>query len=209
MIRIIGRIMLAAFALLAATNSFAASKPPGCPRGDCGIRNAKPYPHIVIGRLLVVLSDAEMRRLYHWAKANKTWAAFPDSEQNYLERNRVLLISAGKNVSPTLVHMSHEEYRRAPNQIGDYVRYRPRNRAAMTQPATPEHEAMFSMLAGCVATLCSPEDSACQKHYPEGMFQAADGVQVSIATGKPLRDGVTIDTMSMLRKAAEPAKAGQ
>jgi hypothetical protein len=183
--------------------SVAGASPPGCKVGDCGLRQAAPFAHIVVARLSHVVTDDAMRRLYRWGKAG-VWKHLPDDEADYLARNRVLVLPADDKGTPLMLHMSHEEYRRLVFHEGDLVRYTPRL-AGLPHPSGPA-PSIYSTLSGCIMVLCRAEDSACAAHYRTGVFRHADGVQIDPRTQQPLPGGVTIDPLSLLPKPA-PAKA--
>lgn len=189
--------------LLCAGIALAADAPPGCDAADCGIRRAAAYPHLVIGRLVRVASEAEMRALYRWARAG-AWKGFGDSEADYLERNRLLILPADDAGTPVWLHMSHEEYRRVTFQSGDLLRYTPRT--AGGSDAAPS---IYSALAGCIAILCRAEDRACAQQYRAGVFRRADGVQIDFVTEAPLPAGVTIDPLSLLPRGASAGVSQQ
>lgn len=196
--RRLGAVVLLGYSVLAG----AADKPPGCPKDDCVTRGPSPYPHIVIGRLIRVGTDEEMRQLYRWAKPG-VWKDFPDDEADYLERNRVLLLPLDAKGTPAMVHMSHEEFRRVTFRVGDLVRYTPR----MAGSPGGEGRSIYSSLAGCIAILCRAEDAACAERYRTGVFRRSDGVQVDPKHGKPVMGGIVIDPLSLLPKTAEATAA--
>lgn len=174
----------------------AADRPPGCSRGECGLRQAAAYGHIVVGHLLRVATDDEMRKLYRWAKGG-AWKGFADDETDYIQRNRVFLLPADAKGTPVMVHMSHEEYRRVPFHEGDLVRYTPR--MAGHEGAD---QSIYSTLAGCIAILCRAGDKACSERYRPGVFRRADGIQLDFNTEKPVAGGIVIDPLSLLPKTS-------
>jgi len=121
------RWVFSMFLAYATVTALAADQPPGCPRGDCGLRQAAAYPNIVIGRLVGIASDDEMHKLYHWAKQG-AWRTFSDDEADYLHRNRLFIVAAGEQSTPVMLHMSHEEYKNVTFNEGDMVRYIPHRR---------------------------------------------------------------------------------
>lgn len=198
--RWIGVLVLLGYSMLAT----AAGHPPACLVGDCAIRSASAYEHIVIGRLIRVGNDDEMRQLYRWAKSG-VWKNFPDDEANYLERNRVLFLPADAKGTPVMLHMSHEEFRRVTFQEGDLVRYTPRVAGSQSS----EGPSIYSNLAGCIAILCRAEDKVCAERYRTGVFRRSDGVQVDLKRGKPLAGGFLIDPLSLLPKTTETMSSKQ
>jgi hypothetical protein len=199
--------LLMSFSANAADAVSGNSTPPGCPAGDCGLTSAKPYAHIVVGKPLRILSEAEMRDLYTWAKAAGVWRDFADSEADYLARNLAILLPTGAEEgaegSAVLVHMSSEEYRRAVFDTNNLVRYTPGMYMNLPVSERPEYH---SDLDGCVAVLCSGMEASCTELFRAGVFRRSDGVQLDPTSGLPLAGGVTIDPDSMLPRAAEAAQ---
>jgi hypothetical protein len=174
--------------------------PPGCPVGDCGITESgiKPYDAIVIGHPIKVLNEDEMRTLYRWAK-QRAWKDFSDSEADYLERNRVVLLPTGIEGKNVLVHMATPDYDAESYIPAALIRYTPR---AMPESYYPDGRPIHSVLAGCVGLVCSAGDSACLKEYPQGMFRFNDGIELDPNTKAPRAGGRVIDPISMREKLA-------
>ncbi|MDR0715872.1 MAG: hypothetical protein LBF50_00440 [Azoarcus sp.] len=171
--------------------------PPNCPAGsgDCGLAESglDPYNVILIGHPLKTLDDNEMRALYKWAKA-RMWKDFPDNEADYLDRNRVMLMptsAPGKYVFIHLAKVSHDPEFFVPASL---IRYTPR---AMPESYYPDGRPIHSVLAGCIAVLCTAGDAACFREYPTGMFRFNDGVELDPATKKPLPGGRIVDPVSL------------
>ena len=188
------------FVLLLPVSLAYAETPPGCPVGDCGITTSglKPYDVIVVGHPLKVLNDDEMRALYRWAKA-RAWKDLPDDEADYLERNRVMLMPTGKDGNPVFVHLARNDYDPEQSVPAALIRYSPRE---MPDSYYPDGRPVHSVLAGCVAILCTANDTGCMKDFPTGMFRHKDGVELNPRTKAVLPDGRTVDPKSMREKAA-------
>ncbi|GHU06689.1 hypothetical protein AGMMS50225_02400 [Betaproteobacteria bacterium] len=178
--------------------------PPGCPAGDCGITESgiKPYNAIVIGHPIKVLNEDEMRTLYRWAKQS-AWKDFPDSEADYLERNRVVLLPTGVEDKNVLVHMATPDYDAKSYVPAALIRYTPR---AMPESYYPDGRPIHSVLAGCVGLVCSAGDAACHNEYPQGMFRFNDGIELDPITKTPRVRGRVIDPVSMREKVAANRK---
>lgn len=186
--------------LLPFATAMAAGRPPGCERGDCGIRQPAAYEHIVIGHLRHVATDAEMSKLHRWAR-NGPWKELADDEADYLKRNRVFLMTADERGTPVMLHMSHEEYRRVTFHPGDLVRYTPRMAGH-----DGSDQGIYSILAGCMAILCRSEDSACMERYRPGTFRRTDGLQLDFESGRATAGGIVIDPLSLLPKNGNAAQ---
>lgn len=190
-----GRILPVLCAVLWMSVAHAGETPPGCPAGDCGLTEsgARPFDAIVIGSPRKVLSLDEMRALYRWAKS-RVWRDFPDDEADYLARNRVALLPTGAAGKDVLVHMAVTDYFPEAYLPGALIRYTPR---AMPDSHTPDGRPVHSVLAGCVALVCSAGDTACLKEYPTGMFRFNDGIELNPDTKTPLPNGRRIDPVSL------------
>lgn len=174
--------------------SFALS-PPGCATGDCGLRSSSANPDLVIGILQHVYDENEMQRLYQWGKSTGIWHDFDDDLNDFLTRNRVLLVNAGEKNSSLLLIISSSEYFDAPPVDGDLVRY---------VPLRPYHDAegrkapsRFSVLSGCIAILCRKSDVPCFGNYIDGIFDIRTGLEI---TRK-------VDQYNPHRKAVDPITA--
>jgi hypothetical protein len=167
--------------------------PPACPVGNCGIAGIRPYDAIIIGQPRKILSDDEMRALYQWAKT-RAWKDLPDSEEDYLERNRVVLLPTGVEGRDVLVHMATVDYDAASYVAEALIRYTPRS---MPETYYPDGRPIHSSLAGCVALLCAAGDTACFEKHPQGLFRHQDGVELDPNSKTPLDNGRVIDPVSM------------
>lgn len=187
----------------------AAGSPPGCAEGDCGLKagQPEPYPHFVIAPVAQLPNEDEMRRLYRWAKGSESqelWKSFADDEADYVKRNQLFVLPAGESGQPVMVHMSADEFRLMDFQIGDWVRYSPRLEGRSREAAGIADR--FSALAGCILILCRKGDERCIGRYRAGIYRMEDGVEMSLTGDKPVENGVTIDTVSMLPKKPAAAK---
>jgi hypothetical protein len=190
-------LLAALFLLLPCLGGAEERIPPGCPvdSGDCGLAESglEPYNVILIGHPLKTLDDDEMRALYRWAKT-RMWKDFPDDEADYLERNRVMLMPTGAPGQYVFVHLakvSHDPEFFIPASL---IRYTPR---AMPESYTPDGRPIHSVLAGCIAVLCTAGDEACFREYPRGMFRFNDGVELDPANKKVLPHGRIVDPVSL------------
>ncbi|MDR2451921.1 MAG: hypothetical protein LBE85_09200 [Candidatus Accumulibacter sp.] len=189
--------LLPLFLLLPCAAARAEDTPPGCPKGsgDCGLAESglEPYNVILIGHPLKTLDDGEMRALYQWAKT-RMWKDFPDNEADYLDRNRVMLMptrAPGQYVFVHLARVSHDPEFFVPASL---IRYTPR---AMPESYYPDGRPIHSVLAGCIAVLCTAGDTACFGEYPTGMFRFNDGIELDPASKKPLPGGRIVDPVSL------------
>lgn len=172
-----------------------------CSADHCGLLVDGAYPNLVIGRLEHAGSPADMRQVFHWAKAHGDWKALPDSMAPYLRDVQLVTIEVPKGMTsqPVTLFMLRTEYTAAPYHVGDLVRYAPHD-AAHDEAATGTADdlALFHGLTGCVAILCQKGDGACFARYRQGAFTTAQGRQVSLATGQPTAGGPRIDPISLL-----------
>lgn len=163
------------------------------------------YPHLVIGRLAHVGTDADTQRVYRWAKAHSYWQSLPNSPAPYLHDVKLVTIALPRALAerPVTVFMQVEEYADAPLVVGDLVRYSPHTAAHEPPPKADADElALYHGLTGCVATLCAHDDAACLKRYRQGVFTKAQGTPVNPQTGALITGGVSIDPVSLLPRLA-------
>lgn len=192
---------LLAFAFLLSIPSAraAGSDPsPHCTVDHCGLLADGVYTNLVIGRLDDVGNEADMARVFQWAKAHGYWKNLPAAVQPYL-RDVKLVTIAGESGHPVTLFMLQTEYASAPYHVGDLVRYAPHDAAHdETAQGGPADLALFHGLTGCVATLCQKGDAACFKRYRQGAFTTAHGQQINLATGHLIPEGARIDPVSLL-----------
>lgn len=194
-------VLLAFAFLLSIPSARAAGSDPSllhCNADHCGLLADGAYSNLVIGRLADVGADADMTRVFHWAKAHGYWKNLPAAVQPYL-RDVKLVTIAGEAGHPVTLFMLQTEYASAPYHVGDLVRYAPHDAAHdETAQGGPADLALFHGLTGCVATLCQKGDGACFKRYRQGAFTTTDGQQVSLATGHLMPEGARVDPVSLL-----------
>lgn len=169
-----------------------------CNVDHCGLLADGVYTNLLIGRLADVGTDADMVRVFQWAKARGYWKSLPATVQPYL-RDVKLVAIAGESGQRVTVFMLQSEYASAPYHVGDLVRYAPHDAAHdETAQGGPADLALFHGLTGCVATLCQKSDAACFKRYQQGAFTTSHGQQISLATGSLIPKGARIDPVSLL-----------
>jgi hypothetical protein len=180
--------------------------PPACPvdSSDCGLAAAglAPYDAILIGQPLKILSTDEMRALYRWAKA-RAWKDFPDSESDYLERNRVMLMPTGAPGQYVFVHFASVDHEPTFHTPAALMRYTPRS---MPESYYPDGRPIHSALAGCVAVLCVAGDDACFGEYLRGMFRFNDGVELDPLAKTPLPNARIVDPVSLRERGQQIRK---
>lgn len=172
-----------------------------CAGDRCGLHANGPYPNYVIGTLAHVGTDADMARVFEWAKRHGYWQALPASVKPYLEDVALVTIRLPSALArhPVTVFVTRQESSLAPYRVGDLVRYSPHG-ADHEIPPKPDADdaALFHGLTGCVALLCRKRDHACQKRYLQGVFTKAQGRQVDLRTGRVIAGGLRIDPVSLL-----------
>lgn len=175
-----------------------------CPSHLCNLATDGAYDKLVVGKLVHVATDNELKQVFHWAKTHGRWASLPSSFPLYLQGVKLVSIQPSTNTAPVTVFMTREEYDTAPLVVGDLVRYKPHD-ANWEAPKDPEQKRIFYGLTGCVATLCSAASGDCKRHYRKGFFTTS-GVQVDWVTGKPLPGGTDIDPVSLQALPAPQSK---
>lgn len=186
-------------AIASAADAAAAS--PDCVANACGLHADGAYPAYVIGTVAHIGSDADLRRVFAWARRHGYWKALPESVAPYLQDVKLVTIALPPPLArhPVTVFVTHEEFAVSPYPVGALVRYSPHGADHETPPkADADDAALFHGLTGCVALLCRAGDGACAQRYVEGVFTKADGRQVDQATGKVIPGGQRIDPNSLL-----------
>lgn len=186
--------------------SMAFSSPMNCESDQCGLQVDGAYPDYVIGTLTHIGTDADMKRVFRWAKHHGYWKSLPTSAGPYLKRLQLMTIApdSSRQAASITVFMPKREFEAAPYHVGALVRYRSHGQD-VDEPENPVALAFFKGLTGCIVTLCSREDKACRHRYKPGVY-TPEGHQVDPDTGEVMAGGVTIDTVSLLPESSE-AKA--
>lgn len=178
----------------------AAAAPFDCERNHCGLLTRDNNPDLVIGTVEAVATPAQMRAVLDWAHAHGYWKSLPGNGRRYL--NFIRLVSLRVPHSPesrsATVLMTREEFDSGPLKPGAVVRYSPHDAAhdAITYE-DPSKQAYWA-LVGCVAQLCAAGDKDCIHRYRPGRFSRRTGVELNLASGRPLQNGAIIDPQTML-----------
>jgi hypothetical protein len=153
------------------------------------------YDNFIIGTLIHIASNAELKQTFDWAKARGHWQKLPASFAPYAKDVMMATLKPGK-WPPMTVFIMRSEYESAPLRVGDLVRYRSHDAAHDAPRNDPVVRQLFNGLTGCIATLCTKGDKTCLGGFQRGVF-TLKGNQVNPATGKQLVNGIRIDTVSL------------
>lgn len=156
---------------------------PLCQEVWCKLAADGAYENFVLGQVVHIASDKELRVVFDAAKHHGFWKALPSDFSVYKNTVRLVSIRYAEKESPVSLFMMRDEYDAAPIQKGDFVRYRPHS-LEWEKPKNAEQAQLFSYLTGCIAQLCSIEDPHCLKQYQPGIY-TLDG-KASNLNGKPL-----------------------
>lgn len=190
----------------------ASAEPFDCGHRQCGLLTREGNPDIVIGVVEAVASPKQMNTVFHWARSHGYWQKVPADGHEYLDFTQLLSVSvpSASGAKSVSVLMTREEYNAGPLKPGALVRYAPHesfgNSAAYRNAIThkdPVKESYWWVL-GCVAQLCSPQDTSCRSRYRQGRFSWHTGHQLQLNTGDVLPHGLVIDPMTLLPKTPEP-----
>lgn len=201
----VGVALIALTCCFAELVSAATPKPFDCAHDRCGLLSDGAYPNLVIGRLVAVGSNADMRRIYDWAKAHGYWRSLPDAATPYQQDLRPVAIKLPSVKRPVTVFIQFEEYESALYVPGSLVRYKYHG----THHLPPAHAdaaelALYHGLSGCVASLCGVHDAACASHYRPGVFSVARGLPINLRTGAVMPGGTLIDPISLMPRSQQP-----
>lgn len=190
----------AAFALVVLSPCAGAADAPLCSSSDCGLASDGAYPNLVVGRLARVGGERELRQVQGWAMTHGYWQTLPRDAAPYLRDIRLVTITVpadGSDHAVTLF-MQEEEFASAPLQVGDFVRYAPHDPAHEVPKGDADGLALYHGLTGCVALLCRRDDADCAARYRPGIYTAAQGRPVDLASGAAVADGAAIDPQTLL-----------
>jgi hypothetical protein len=187
----------------------ALAEPFDCAHNHCGLLARNNNPDLVIGTIEAVATQEQMKRVFHWAKANGYWKDLPADAHGYFDFVQLVSVAVPtpKGSKSVTVLMTHEEYESGPLAKGALVRYSPHDAAhdAITYPDPAKQS--YWVLVGCVAQLCAAEDQACHGHYQMGRYSRHSGVQLQVESGEPVLNGVIIDPQTLLPKSTEQQSA--
>lgn len=175
--------------------------PLDCAHNRCGLLTDGEYGNLIIGRLVQVGTEADMHRVYQWAKAHGYWKSLPNSPVPYQHHVKLMVLALPHALArkPVTVFIQAEEFDSAPLAVGTLVRYSPHGARHEAPPKADAQElALYHGLTGCVATLCRPGNRACFKRYHQGVFTKASGKPVNPKTGAIVPGVARIDPVSLL-----------
>lgn len=167
-----------------------------CPNDLCRLASDGAYEHLIVGKLVHVASDEELKQVFTWAKAQQQWQSLPADFTPYQHSVVLVSIQTTDSAKPVSVFLTREEYEAAPFELGAMVRYRPHNQE-YPAPENPEERTLFYGLTGCVATLCAVEDKACQARYLSGVFNL-QGQAINFADNTLIDEKITINPDSLI-----------
>lgn len=193
-------LLLAALPLIFHPSAVDAATP-HCSADRCGLHTDGPYPNYVIGTLAHIGSDADLHRVFQWAKGHGYWKSLPNSIRSYTQDVKLVTIRLPHSMAryPVAVFVTKQEYSISPYRVGDLVRYSPHGADHEVPPGRGvDDAALFHGLTGCVALLCRSGDHSCEARYIQGVFTKAKGRQVDLRTGRVIPSSVRIDPLSLL-----------
>lgn len=171
-----------------------------CSGNHCGLLTDGAYKNYVIGTLTHIGTNADIERVYRWARTHGYWKSLPHATAPYLKYVELVTITPSEKpgARPVIVFMQRSEFNAAPYTEGDLVRYTPHTSDMEAPRGHPDGMKLFRGLTGCVATLCSQTDKPCLSQYRMGLFTKHEGKAISLKTGRILKNDTGIDPVSLL-----------
>lgn len=192
-----------AIALVVPTSPVLAANPSPCREQNCGLASKTgPYGNLIVGTLVSIDSDDDLRAVVHWAKHHGLWRNLPADPEIIVSDVKMVSIALPKQdaAAPVTVFLDRTEFESSNYKVGDFVRYSPHRPEFETPPADADGRVLQQGLTGCVATLCRSDDPACLTHYKPGVYSFKTGQQIRLRTGALVAKGTVIDTMTMFIK---------
>lgn len=185
-----------AYALPASATGF------DCGRGRCGIQQDGSYPHLVIGSIRHIATEAEGRQIFRKARAQGYWSPLPADATRFAKTIRAvsILTQTPSGAVPVTMLMGEDEFRGAPLKVGDLVRYTPHDKAHERSPDDSPAGRAYWQLIGCVMVVCTAKDDACKSRYQAGVYQRATGNPLQLGSGLPWQGISPVDPISLLPK---------
>lgn len=184
-------IKMAALVLICMSSAGAA-----CPNNLCDLATDGAYDNLVIGELVHVASDEELKQVFHWAKSHGRWQTLAVAFPPYLKEVKLVSIKTRVSAHPTTLFMTRKEYDASPLVVGQLVRYKPHD-PDWEAPDDPQLRRLFYGLTGCVAMLCAKNADQCKGRYLTGVF-STQGEPLNPVTGQRLPDVGRINPQSLL-----------
>lgn len=172
-----------------------------CYARQCGVPPHGAFPHLVVGRVAAIADADQAGRLFNGMRRHGHWAGLPANSDLFWRNLQPVAIDAGEG-STFVTLMSQEEARAVPLQVGDFVRYSP-HRGQYENPPSDGIAAVYWNVEGCVAILCRASDRPCMKRYASGVYHTSDGAQLSSTSLRPMKNGMAIDTETMIPRQAK------
>lgn len=168
-----------------------------CLQDGCGTFGDGHFPHLVLGTVEHVATEAEKRDLFQWAQAQHYWQSLPKDEQHFVKLVQPVTIRFTDTQTMTLL-MAQEEYDVIGFDHGDYVRYTYHPDSEHPPSYVEATTLPYWHLYGCIVVLCRVDDKPCMSRYQSGIFAMADGHPLDTQNYSPLDTGTWIDPYTYL-----------
>ena len=152
-----------------------------CERNRCGLKKDGSYPHLVLGTVKKVASDADAAAVYRWAKENGYWADLPDNEVHFIQSIQMMSVDipGQESAEEITLLMGREHYDAIVIKAGDLVRYTPHETDEPLPAYADKVARPFWNLFGCIAVLCRGDDGECSDRYSTGIYGVVDGIELN------------------------------
>ncbi|NOQ78114.1 MAG: hypothetical protein GQ546_01800 [Gammaproteobacteria bacterium] len=147
---------------------------------QCGLQGDNTYRNIVLGPVVNVADAKQTAKIYQWARREGYWKELPDDVDTFIKKVQILSVKVpvGRKLEQISLLMGREDFDRSIIKPGDYIRYTPRDSSFFSEGySSPEKDAYWK-LYGCIAVLCSAEDTPCPLTYQSGIYRHADGLSL-------------------------------
>ena len=167
---------------------------------QCGLKGESTYPNIVLGAVVDVADAKETADIYQWARQHGYWKELPEDVSTFVKKVQILSVEVpvAQKLEQITLLMGREDFERSIIETGDYIRYTPRDATFFAEGySSPEKDAYWK-LYGCIAVLCSAEDTQCPFTYQSGIFRHADGISLGFDSEDISENKTIIDPQTYL-----------
>jgi hypothetical protein len=150
----------------------------------CGLQGDNTYRNIVLGPVVDVADAKQSAKIFQWARSQGYWRELPNDVDTFIKKVQILSVEVpvGRTLEQISLLMGREDFERSIVEPGDYIRYTPRDSSFFSEGYTRPEKDAYWKLYGCIAVLCSVEDTQCPSTYQSGIYRHADGISLGLAS---------------------------
>lgn len=167
---------------------------------QCGLQGDNTYRNIVLGPVVDVANAKQTEKVFKWARSQGYWKELPNDVDTFIKKVQIISVEVpvGRKLEQVSLLMGRKDFERSIIKPGDYIRYTPRDPSFFSEGYTSPEKDAYWKLYGCIAVLCSAEDTQCPLTYQSGIYRHADGISLDLDTGEESKNNTGIDPQTYL-----------